>query len=155
MNTTLTVPADMVGHLRNGLHSALGGAAQRIWQTVDLPGREQHPEWYTEDRQHVERACALLDLIGWGDSDQPTEVQVDLREHRWALTKALEVVLLVADDDLKEADAVDAERAKRGEPPKRDATTKRVLALREFASAVCSCASRLSWACLPAISALR
>jgi len=50
--------------------------------------------------------------------------------------EALDVVPLVADADMEEADAVDAERAKRDEAPKRKATTRRVLALREFASTV-------------------
>jgi hypothetical protein len=49
--------------------------------------------------------------------------------------EALDVVLLVA-DAVEEADAVDAERAKRDEAPKRKATTRRVLALREFASTI-------------------
>ena len=49
--------------------------------------------------------------------------------------EAFDVALLVADADMEEADAVDAARAKRGEAPKREATTRRVLALREFASA--------------------
>jgi hypothetical protein len=132
----VTVPAEMVGHLRNGLHSVLGGGAQGISQLVDRPGREQHPEWYQEPREHFNRACALLDLIGWSDPAQPAAAQIDLREHRWALMAALDVVLLIADADMEEADAVDAERAKRGEQPKREATIKRVLATREFASAV-------------------
>lgn len=79
-------------------------------------------------REHFNRACALLDLIGSGDPDQPTEAQVDLREHRRALMGALDVVLLVARADMEEADVVDAERAKRDEALKRKATTRRVLA---------------------------
>ena len=75
-----------------------------------------------EPREHFNRACALLDLIGSGDPDQPTEAQGDLREHRRALMEALDVVLLVA-DAVEEADAVDAERTKRDEAPKRKATT--------------------------------
>lgn len=86
-------------------------------------------------RQHFNRVCALLDLIGSGDPDQPTEAQVDPREHRRALIEALDVVLLVG-DAVEETDAVDAERAKRDEAPKHKATTRRVLALREFASTV-------------------
>ena len=136
MNTTLTVPAEMVGQLRDGLHSVLGGAAQDISQTAEQPGREQHPESYEEPREHYDRACVLLDLIGWGDPEQPTPAQVDLPAHRWALMEALDVLLLDADADMEEADAVDAERAKRGEPPKREATTRRVLALREFVASV-------------------
>jgi hypothetical protein len=75
-----------------------------------------------EPREHFNRACALLDLIGSGDPDQPTEAQVDPREHRRALMEALDVVLLVG-DAVEEADAVDAERAKRDEAPQRKATT--------------------------------
>ena len=67
-------------------------------------------------REHFNRACALLDLIGSGDPDQPTEAQVDPREHRRAPMEAL-ARLLVADADMEEADAVDAERAKRDEAP--------------------------------------
>jgi hypothetical protein len=59
---------------------------------------------------------------GSGDPDQPTEAQVDPREHRRALIEALDVVLLVG-DAVAEAAAVDAERAKREEAPKRKATT--------------------------------
>jgi hypothetical protein len=44
-------------------------------------------------REHFNRACALLDLIGSGDPDQPTEAQVDPREHRRALIEALDVGL--------------------------------------------------------------
>ncbi|HEY5342889.1 MAG TPA: hypothetical protein VIJ66_04440 [Solirubrobacteraceae bacterium] len=135
MNIALTVPAEMVGHLRNGLHSVIGGAARDISQTTEQPGREHHPESYEEPREHYDRTCALLDLIGWGDPEQPTQAQVDLPTHRWALMEALDVLLLVADADMEEADTVDAERAKRGEAAKREATTRRVLALREFASA--------------------
>lgn len=50
--------------------------------------------------------------------------------------RGLDVRLLVAADDLEEADVVDAERAERGEPSKREATTGRVFALREFAASV-------------------
>jgi hypothetical protein len=70
--------------------------------------------WATRSPTSTSTACALLDLIGSGDPDQPTEAQVDLREHRRALMGALDVVLLVA-DAVEEADAVDAERAKRDE----------------------------------------
>lgn len=52
------------------------------------------------------------------------------------MSEALDVRLLVAEDDLEEADLVDAERAEQGEPPEREATTNRVLALREFAASV-------------------
>jgi hypothetical protein len=99
--------------------------------------REQHPKGYEEPLEYLDRARALLDLIGWGDVVEATAaVQVDLRQHRWALTNALEAALLIATQDLAEADAVDAERAQRGEPSRREATRARALMLRDFVSAV-------------------
>jgi len=132
----ITVPAEMLGELRNGLHTNLGDAAHGISQITDTGGRERHPEWYAEHRERFERTCALLDLIGWSELKQTAAIQVDLRRHAQAMIEALDVRLLVAEDDLKEADTVDAERAKRGEPPKRQQTVERVEAVREFAATV-------------------
>jgi hypothetical protein len=83
-----------------------------------------------------EGACVLLDRIGWGEPRHPAAMRIDLRIHRRAVREALDIRLLVAADDLEEADAVDAERAEKGEPSARDATEKRVAAVREFAAAV-------------------
>lgn len=132
----ITVPPAMLGELRNGLHAVLGSAAQGIAQTTARRERERHPEWYTEHRAQLEGACALLDIIGWRELRHPAAMRIDLRVHQQALTQAFEVRLLVASDDLEEAAAVDAERAKRGEPSAGEVTERRVAALREFAAAV-------------------
>jgi hypothetical protein len=132
----ITVPAEMVGELRNGLHTVLGDAAQGVSQVTDRPDRERHPEWYVEHRERFERAWALLDLVGWGEPKQPAALRIDLRQHHHAVTEALGVRLQVGADDLKEAGAVDVERAADGEPSKREATIRRVHTLREFAAAV-------------------
>jgi hypothetical protein len=71
-------------------------------------------------------------------------MRIDLRAHQQALTQALDVRLLVAADDLKEAAAVDAERAERGEPPTRETTEHHVTALREFAAAVTRLATTIT-----------
>ncbi|HEY4896051.1 MAG TPA: hypothetical protein VII01_08170 [Solirubrobacteraceae bacterium] len=136
MSAMLVVPAGMVGHLRDGLQAELGSAGADIEQVTAKAGRERRPESYREPLERLDGARALLDVIGWSATDPPVEVQVDLREHRRALTTAFEVALLVAAQDLEEADAVDAERAKRGEAPKRDATAVCALVLRQFVSAV-------------------
>lgn len=139
----ITVPAEMASELRNGLHTVLGGAAQGVSQVTDKPGRERHPEWYSEHRERLERIWTLLDLIGWGEPNQPAAIRIDLRQHHRAVSEALDVRLLVGEDDLNEAGAVDGERAQQGVPPKREATTKRVFALREFAAAVKDLAGRI------------
>jgi hypothetical protein len=135
-DSLITVPAGMLGELRNGLHAVLGAAAVSIAQTTARRERERHPEWYAEHRAQLEGACALLDLIGWAEPRHSAAMPIDLRIHRRAVREALEVRLLVAADDLEEAATVDAERAERGEPPTREVTKKRVAALREFADAV-------------------
>jgi hypothetical protein len=139
----ITVPAEMVSELRHGLHTVLGDAAQGVSRTTEQYGREGHPEWYAEHRERFERTWVLLDLIGWGEPKQPAAVRIDLRQHRRAASEALDVRLLVAEDDLEEADLVDAERAEHGEPSKREATTGRVVALREFAASVKDLLARL------------
>ncbi len=132
----ITVPAEMVSELRDGLHTVLGDAAQGISLVTDNGGRECHPEWYAEHGERLERTWALLDLIGWGEPKQPAAIRIDLRKHHQAVTEAFRVRLQVTADSLKEAHTVDAERAEHGEPSKRDATTRRVRTLREFAAAI-------------------
>jgi hypothetical protein len=128
MSTMLTVPAEMVGYLRSGLHSGIGDAAETIAQVVGEPGREQHPEWYREPLTHFDRVRALLNTIGWAATDPPAEVSVDLHEHRHAILDALGVAMIVADADLKAAETVSTANGK--------TTIRRVLALSEFAAAV-------------------
>lgn len=132
----LVIPAERVGDVRNGLHIVLGGITQELRATSEQQGRERHPEWYGQDRERVECAFVLLDRIGWGEPQRPVDVVVDLYAHHWALSEALDAVLPVAEDDLGEVEAVDAERAKREQPPVREETTRRVLALQEFACEV-------------------
>jgi hypothetical protein len=132
----------MVCDLREGLHAAIGAAAEAISQVVAQAGRERHPERYREPLDRFDQARALLDLVGWRETGAPTEVRVDLREHRRALLDALGVEMIVAEDDQREAVTLDAERAARGEPPQREATARRVRALRELAASVEAQASR-------------
>jgi hypothetical protein len=136
MSTIITVPAEIVSQVRIGLPNVLADGAEEITAAVEREGYERSPKWFQGGRAKLERACALLDLIGWSEPERAAAVRVDLREHGKALNEALRVMLMVGEDDLEEADPVDAARARRGEPPKREATTKRVLALREFAASL-------------------
>lgn len=136
MSTTLTVPAELVGLVRSALLAELGRAAEELAGVVERRGHEDHPEWFAQALRRHDAARALLDTIGSGNTDPPVEVGIDLRTHRQALTAALDVALLVGDEELAETEQVDAERAQRGEPSKREATIERVLALREFVAAV-------------------
>lgn len=130
----LLLPTWIQAPLRSGLITVLATAAQRIAANAAFPEREQHPEWYSDPRKNLEAACTLLDVIGWADSEQGTDIEIDLHEHHWALEEALESLLRTAESDLQEADAVDAERAKDGQEPQKQATVERVHALRDYAT---------------------
>ena len=133
---TIIVPAQLVGVLREGLHSEIGNAAEAIAQAADQADRERRPEAYREPFGHLDRTRALLDLIDRSTPHPAIAVRVDLCEHREAVLGALDVALIVGDADLEDAEKVDADRAARGEAPIRETTTRRVFALREFRAAI-------------------
>jgi hypothetical protein len=132
--TIITVPAELVGELRRGLHSALGAPAEGILDVIGRADRETQPAY----EPHLERlaVCAVLDLIGWTMPARPLATTLDLTAHRDVVTAGLGFALLASADEVSEADAVDADRTAREEPPKARVTVKRAIALRDFAACV-------------------
>ncbi len=129
MSSKLTIPAELVRTLRIGLHSELGEAASEIDSITYQPGREESPEWYEEPLMQLDGARSLLDVIGWGETQQPVAVEIDLAEHHSALFGALRGQVLIHRDMIEEADQVDTDRAEQGKPPKAPATIARAAAL--------------------------
>jgi hypothetical protein len=129
MSSKLTIPAEMVRTLRIGLHSELGEAASEIDAISYQPGREECSEWYEEPLMQLDSARALLDVIGWGETRQRVDVEIDLAKHHSALFGALRGQVLIHRDMIEEADQVDADRAEQGKPPKAEATIVRAAAL--------------------------
>jgi hypothetical protein len=129
MSSKLTIPAELVRTLRIGLHSELGEAASEIDSISYQPGREEYPEWYEEPLLQLDCARALLDAIGWGETQQRSAVEIDLAEHHDALFGALRGQVLIHRDMIEEADQVDVDRAEQGKPPKAEATIARAAAL--------------------------
>jgi hypothetical protein len=103
MSTTLTVPAEIAGHLRCGLHMELGHAAEEIATLSTLRDRESYPDWYAEPLQQLDAARALLDAVGWSLTDSPEPVEIDLDQHRPILVAAL-TGLLEIERDLVDVD---------------------------------------------------
>jgi hypothetical protein len=129
MSSKLTIPAELVRTLRIGLHSELGRAASEIHRVTHRRGREEHPAWYREPLARLDGVRALLDLVGWGETQQPVGLEIELTEHYAALIGALRSQVLIHQDMVEEADQVDAERAEQGKPPKAQATIARAAAL--------------------------
>lgn len=132
----LAVPAAIVPYLRDGLHSEIGTAVEEISVVTWEEGRAEHPEWYGEPIEHLDRVRRLLDLVGWSANSKPGEIQIDVREHSQLILAALKTELSMVDGQLRESAQIDAERAARGEPPQRETTAQRMIALREFVAVV-------------------
>ena len=100
----ITVSAELRDEIYSGLGTVLGNAASRVAKVTYTPDREFHPEWYAPHRERFEHACALLDLIGWSEPQQSVPIQVNAREHGQTMIEALEVRLIVYDDELDQDD---------------------------------------------------
>jgi hypothetical protein len=135
-SSVLVVPNEIVGSLRDGLHSEIGKAADEISFVTFQSGRERHPGRYREPIAHFDKARALLDLISWDEEEGPDEVCINLREHRQAMLDALRTQVLVAEDQLQESTRVDIERAAKGAPPQRQTTVQHLSALRDFVASI-------------------
>jgi hypothetical protein len=83
------IPPLKVGTVRSALLSALGGPAAVI-ETSSLEAREKRPELFQEPREQLDAYAALLDAIGWIDTEKPRTVKIDMDTHRWAFVSALE-----------------------------------------------------------------
>jgi hypothetical protein len=95
--TTLTIPANVVGIVRSALHSELGQAASEIAAVSEE--RERYPERYDEPVAHFDAYRALLEAIGWGDTERPEPVQMDIaQQHQRELLTALEARLEIERD---------------------------------------------------------
>jgi hypothetical protein len=123
------IPAELVRTLRIGLHGELGEAASEIDHFTHQRGREEHPEWYQGPLARLDGVRALLDLVGWGETQQPVEIEIELPEHYTALFPALRSQVLIHQDMVEEAEQVDAERAEHGKQPKAQTTIRRAEAL--------------------------
>jgi len=82
MSTTLSIPAEIVEHLRCGLHMELGHATEEIATLSTLRDRETHPDWYAEPLQQLDATRALLDLVGWSTTETPEPVEIDFDQHQ-------------------------------------------------------------------------
>jgi hypothetical protein len=87
--TTITIPARIVRVLRESLHSQLGMAAEDIGQASHEAGR-RCPHLYAEPVERFDRTRALLDLMGWKETEGDGPATINLATHRLAVLIALE-----------------------------------------------------------------
>jgi hypothetical protein len=136
MSTTLTIPADVIPDVREGLFSLMGDAGEGIMHALEQPEHERHPERFQAGRAQLGQVFALLDLVGWDAGGEPRDVDVELREHGQTLKEAVDGYLPLLEDQDAEADLNDRLRAERGLPPRKQEIVRRLAGLREFAALV-------------------
>jgi len=78
---TITIPAEMVGRVRNSLFGELAGAAHDVGQACEWWGRESHPEWFAGCLASFDEARALLGELGWTEATPPAAVQIDVERY--------------------------------------------------------------------------
>ena len=134
MSTTLTIPADAVPVVRKALFCLMGDGTESINLALAATGHEHHREWFTKGRELLQDVFPLLDLIGWDDSDQPQDVELDVHAHAQTLHEAADGYLPLLTDQLAEADINDAQRANEGKPPTKQELINDTAALRNVNS---------------------
>lgn len=112
MTTTLVIPAAGIGDVREALLCLLNEPVEGIKETLSLPERELHPEWFEDDRRQFEQVCRLLDVIGW-DADAPSRKIKVAVEHAELLREAIEDYLPLVEVWLPEAKALRERREHR------------------------------------------
>ncbi len=134
---SLTVPAVIVGDLRDGTYAALGLAASEIDCAVCRRDRDTHPERCIGQLERLDAARSLLEALGWSMTIPPVDVRLELSRNPGTLATVLDAALMFAEDDLREAQRRDAELTASGDTPQHDAIANRIDALRDFAASVC------------------
>ncbi len=100
---TIPVPADVVGILRNALHTEIGQDTSEIVRVSEDGHGDLHAEEYDKPLLDFDAHRALLDAIGWSKPDSDEAVQIDLEQHKWALLTTLTRRLAV-EHDLMQSD---------------------------------------------------
>jgi hypothetical protein len=133
----VTIPPDLLNDVRDLLYAHLDSIGRELFYAGEGPVLERDPAQYAEIFERLDKVRSLLNMAGWaGGLDAPTEIQVDLDEYGTVLEAAVERRLRIDRDVFREIDRVDAGRARRGEPPIRDAVTARLNALQVFLATV-------------------
>jgi hypothetical protein len=134
MRTTLTIPAEVVQDVREGLFGLLGDAAEGIMHSLEQPDRDCHVESFKADREQLGKVLALLDLVGWNTGSKPQSADVDLGEDGQTLKAAVDGWLPLLEDQEAEVDVNDKRRAEEGKPPRKQEILGRLAACRAFAA---------------------
>ena len=106
---TVVIPAEVIELLRDGLRSQIAIVAQRIARAEELEGQRGHFEPSKDLLTCLDALRALLQEIG--RRTPPSDLNVHLETHAWALLEALRDQVSVHGDMLRDPDLDDERRA--------------------------------------------
>lgn len=129
MTSTVTIPAAGIADTREALLYLLNRPLEAIANTLTLPERELHPEWFEQDRRDFEEICGLLDRIGWDAGASPRKVEVTSKNAH-TIHGAIEDYLPMVEQWLSEATEL---RTRRKHRDSAQAMWSLLTALREVA----------------------
>lgn len=95
MSTTILIPDAVAPRVREGARSLMRTLGSLMQDTAD------DPPAFGELHDRLRSMWSLLDAIGW-DDEQESAVEVDLREHSTALLAAVDEILPMLAEWLKE-----------------------------------------------------
>jgi hypothetical protein len=91
MSRIITIPADVVPLVYSGLQLDIWqGVMPELDELFVRRGRVEHPEWFTESFERLDRTRALLEEIDWPRTSVPAEAVIDFDAHDEALLSALQ-----------------------------------------------------------------
>jgi hypothetical protein len=134
MSSTLTIPADVVPDVRDGLLSLIGNATEQFEELLLSGDRDRRPDWYVPVRQMLEGVFALLDHVGWSSAGPRREIEIDVSKHGLRIMEAIEAGLSGLADQLDEADINDQRCATEGLPLKKQQLIEQNQMVRDFAA---------------------
>jgi len=127
----ITVPAGLVGRVRNSVFGELGGAAHDVGQACERWGREQHPEWFVQCLASFDLARALMDHVGWSEARPSVAAQIDPAVYGGLLLAALRGEVEIDDAALE-----DVEKGRITDPVKVAEIRERSVRMREYLASV-------------------
>jgi hypothetical protein len=86
ITSTVIVPARVIPRVREGLYSRAAEVSELIDRASMQGDREENPSMFAESRWRLDAIWRLLDAIGWRNTEDEGDVEVDVAHARVLLT---------------------------------------------------------------------
>lgn len=138
---TVTVPSEALQPLRESLYGEICRVAEGVLEAAQSADRSLDRVTLLQGRAEVDRACALLDEIGWTRVSGGGIRRVDIVEHHAMLLAALRAACAEVAHVLEDVTA-----GRQSDPGVARAITLRAAVVHEFLEVVASARDLMGWA---------